>query len=517
MFVLTIALSSLIWAFLPLFVTVASVHQGDLVISNADDLAAAVAAGYEAVAGNLTISNTDLVNLDGLETIRTITGGLTIADNANLTSIAGLDGATSVWKVRIEDNPMLSALELTGVTSVPAGVTVSTPMGGGAPISFPALEHLGNSLLWGYSTEVSLPALQDVAGFLRLVFPTAKSISLPSLRCVWADLVLSGDELESFSAPALDSLGTCNGKSGYPYYPQGFELTKVPKLASLDLPNLTFVAHTLRITWTSLTAIDLPSLTGGVDNVDIVGGPMTSLSLPALHRVSQMHLSYTSNLETVDIPLAEGTIDIHDNAALRTLRMGFTNGFLDVHDNAALQTLDLPEFTSRGRLTVENSPALGSLALPALQLSDGLNIINNATLQSFSAPSLSTIATLRFRGNPQLQTLDVPSLRTFSAVLEISGSALQNLGGLSGVRSGLVTVNSDPGLLLSDNSALTDISGLAGLGDDKGADPIVTGGAKIMDNPLLSAAAVQALLDALEAKYPGSAFPDGVTTSGNGG
>jgi len=39
----------------------------------------------------------------------------------------------------------------------------------------------------------------------------------------------------------------------------------------------------------------------------------------------------------------------------------------------------------------------------------------------------------------------------------------------------------------------------------------------ISDNTSLPSSAIQSFLHALEAKYPGAAFPDGVSAIGNGG
>lgn len=79
-----------------------------LTVRDRDDLSAI--ADCKLITGNLLIEDSELTNLDGLEKLNTIVGGLRIADNRKLTSIAGLRSLTLVNSLELENNPSLLTL-----------------------------------------------------------------------------------------------------------------------------------------------------------------------------------------------------------------------------------------------------------------------------------------------------------------------------------------------------------------------------------------------------------------------
>jgi hypothetical protein len=66
--------------------------------------------GSVKIGGDVTISGPDIINLQGLAGITSLGGGLTITDNPELASLAGLDNITdsSIIKITISLNPLLS-------------------------------------------------------------------------------------------------------------------------------------------------------------------------------------------------------------------------------------------------------------------------------------------------------------------------------------------------------------------------------------------------------------------------
>jgi hypothetical protein len=85
------------------------VWSGDFVVRTAQDLAAL--RSYSVVGNRLTISATDLTEIDDLGELREV-GALYITDNAALASVDGLSGLETVWgDLLIEDNPVLENVD----------------------------------------------------------------------------------------------------------------------------------------------------------------------------------------------------------------------------------------------------------------------------------------------------------------------------------------------------------------------------------------------------------------------
>ena len=77
------------------------------VIRSARD--AASYAGCTTVNGDLTIESSELTNLRYLESLRNVSGALTITDNRELISLRGLNGLKRAGSVRIRNNRQLCA------------------------------------------------------------------------------------------------------------------------------------------------------------------------------------------------------------------------------------------------------------------------------------------------------------------------------------------------------------------------------------------------------------------------
>jgi Receptor L domain len=64
--------------------------------------------GCTGVVGDLQIASSRLSDLEGLESIRSVSGALVIADNNELSDLSGLEQLSSVGSLHIQNNPELS-------------------------------------------------------------------------------------------------------------------------------------------------------------------------------------------------------------------------------------------------------------------------------------------------------------------------------------------------------------------------------------------------------------------------
>jgi hypothetical protein len=171
----------------------AQVWNGDYTVGNESDIAAL--SGYTEVTGNLTIENTALTNLTGLETLTSVGGTLTINLNS-LLSLNGLEGLTSVGgNLDIRNNVSLASLTgLKNLTSVGGDLEIAsnwqsltsltglenlTSVGGNLSIisnpltSLTGLENLtsvgGNWSIWDNDALTNLCALYNLnVNFVKL-------------------------------------------------------------------------------------------------------------------------------------------------------------------------------------------------------------------------------------------------------------------------------------------------------------------------------------------------------------
>lgn len=151
------------------------------------------------------------------------------------------------------------------------------------------------------------------------------------------------------------------------------------------------------------------------------------------------------------------------------------------------------------------------LSFPRLEAVHGhLDLIDVPETRVLSAPALWRADGMTIRGNSTLETLAVGALTTVERDVTIeTNPALTGLDDLkltSGVRD----------LRIRTNESLSTISGLRGLGDALGSDPVVTGDLWIENNPSLPSADVSDLIDFIQDKFPGSAFLGSRATGGNG-
>ncbi len=94
--------------------------EGNLDIQSLNDLQNPDIQSYKTIDGNLIIDYTyDIENLELLQNLEKVNGGIIIRKNNGLKSLAGLENITALDFLEIEDNPALISLEgFTNLTSV---------------------------------------------------------------------------------------------------------------------------------------------------------------------------------------------------------------------------------------------------------------------------------------------------------------------------------------------------------------------------------------------------------------
>ncbi len=91
----------------------AFVWKGNYTIRTHDDIVAI--SGYRVVAGFLRIKDTNLYNLDGLESLIEVGLSLTISGNKYLSNISGLSNLSSAMQIVINDNDALENIHGLGI------------------------------------------------------------------------------------------------------------------------------------------------------------------------------------------------------------------------------------------------------------------------------------------------------------------------------------------------------------------------------------------------------------------
>ncbi|MDP2955965.1 MAG: hypothetical protein Q8N53_06070 [Longimicrobiales bacterium] len=167
-----------------------------------------------------------------------------------------------------------------------------------------------------------------------------------------------------------------------------------------------------------------------------------------------------------------------------------------IRGNNALTTVSLPGLVQVWKnFQVDNHPALTSIVAS-----------NLTTVGAGTGPS-STTGHLNVSGNALLASASFPVLATLDGHLWASTTGLINLNGFSALRSPVYQV------IVTANPALTDISGLSGIGATF-ANPAVVNGFSIQNNTSLCTDHVASLIAAIQARGAG-AFANPPVNSGN--
>jgi hypothetical protein len=345
--------------------------EGDLTLSGAGAVDLSVLSCLCSVGGELSIFDSDLVTLDGLDRLETV-GSLSIVDNRQLSDIQALGSLTDIpGEAVVSGSPdLLNLLGLHGVTAT-GGLTLD----GLGIASLRGLDSLVT--VAGDLTLRDLPALTDMSGASSLDFvdgtflvedtPDHDFTGLESIRRIRSALVVRDS---GASLVGLDNLGTIGGS---------LFLDGVPRISSLDgLSGLAEIGGHLRIyDAPSLNSLSGPSnlrnITGSLwllrTNVASISGLTGLIAVGGLHLDTNPYLTSTAGLPPV-IELSE--LVLHWNA-----------------DLVELTHLDTVR-TVAGPLTISGHAALDQVGpLFGIQFVEGdVTIVNNVALSAEDAQAL---------------------------------------------------------------------------------------------------------------------------------
>lgn len=521
---------------------------GDFVLNDRADLDAFVALGITDLQGSLEVADSDIPVLD-LGCLTSVTGSLIIDTNTSLTAVqlpfltdAGaltilfnhsltsvdVSSLASAGSLFLIDNPLLSTFTLPVLTSIPNTINVEAMTGLvsldlGAVSSANTVTAYDNPSLTGLTlstlnqvgqmvlarnanlVNVALPQLETVTGSIMVEDnPNLPPLQLPQLAQVGGNFTFqrNGGTLSPHSAalPALESA-------------DAVRFLENPQLTGLTLPLMT-EGQVEAVDNTSLSLLDLPQLitsdlisardntnltTFGVGNLQSAQS-FTAFNSPLLTQINLPNLSTAGDL----------TIQATDisTISLPSLTQG---SFFQFSENPSLSSISVPGVGSASTLFLSDLPALAAVNVSGLtSLSQDLWLYQADQLVTFQAPNLQSVAgQLVVHDNPLLVNLDFPSLTTAGRLTIEVNPALPDLNGFTSLASGLET------LTVQTNSALTDVSGLSNLGNQLFADPIFTDRATFQNNPNLCDQDVTALVDGLDAKFPGNMATNGVVQFNN--
>jgi uncharacterized protein YjdB len=324
--------------------------------------------------------------------------------------------------------------------------------------------------------SIDLPVLEEVGGIVSVASnPALQSMALGRLGTAGGMSVFSSAGLSALSLPRLTTISGSFSLAGL-------------SVADLSLPLLTSVGGETILSGRWIKTVDLPSLVFAAE-LHFIDVGLASLDLPSLNSVILLRIMESQSLETFSSGVASGTLIFLNNTSLQSIGLdGFTDGWLDILANPELRTVSAVNARSVS-FRLHDSPLVTEVRLDALTDAQNLELVRDSELASLSLPSLARVP----------------------GRLLIDQSRLADLGAFSALQSGVEQIS------ITANAELTDVSGLSGLGNTSGGDPIVSGSLTITGNTVLPDAAVSALLAALEAKYEGAAVGGTVTVSGNGG
>lgn len=457
------------------------VVAGVLTIANGDDITNLDGLYPVERVGRLILdSNLQLVDVQGLSSLKTVDGSFDMVNNISLTSLYDLSNLTSVGTLSIR---LQRDMDLTGFQGLK---TINGDF-----------ELIGN----GIGSLTGLENLEEITGALtiRLDSGLVNLHGLSGVKHIGAMTIFDNFTLETMGLTSLQSVGKV-------------KMYNNQKLDNLNgLTSLTSITGDLEIftnpQFKSLSGLSgLTSLTGGLTLQHL---PMLSslTGLENLHSVGFALSIYNNDmlmdLSGLALTTVNGSVIINDNNNLQSLHglEGLTmvqggcncpfSGF-SIVNNPKLVSINLPALTSiRGALLIQENPLLVNLDSFEALTSVGVNTdFGNQSISISGNTSLVTIRGLRnvqgdlkggldISGNTVLQTLQgLEGITDVGNGLYVgNNAALTNIDGLSKIRS------ASYGVTISNNPSLLNINGLASLASIDGkTNSILT----ISDNPLIT-------------------------------
>ncbi|MBC8489933.1 MAG: T9SS type A sorting domain-containing protein [Bacteroidetes bacterium] len=364
------------------------------------------------IEGDVEVYGNSIANLNGLNVLTAIGGTLYIHSSNSLTNLVGLESLTSIG----------GTLDIQGSNSLTnlVGLESLTSIG----------SHLHFFLNQNLVSLSGLENLTSIGGSLSL-FHNSALASLTALE----NLTLIGGNITIYSNDALTNL---SGLENISSLGGGLYIYNNDYLNSLTgLDNLTSVSGGVAI----ISGFFLNSLIG-LDNLTFIGGDLE------IFTTSLSSLAELENLTSI-----EGGITIHGNYSLTSL-----SGL----DNINFESIDFLEIYNNSNLSFcEIESVCGYLANPG----GPVTIYNNATGCN-SPPEIASncgivLSCLPFGNYYFTKQIDIdsfqvnyPNCTNLEGIVEIKGSGLTNLLGLSAVTS----IGED--LLIYENNGLNNLAGL---------------------------------------------------------
>ena len=262
--------------------------------------------GCTEIEGNIIIQGDDIVNLNGLNGVTYIGGGIDIYSNYALTNLTGLEGLTSIGDyLRIYFNDSLTSL--TGLDNL-------TSIGGNIEVDY------NNSLtsLTGLDGLISIGGDLLICGNDSLTNLTA----LNNLTSVGGDIVIGSIGCSNASLTNLSGLEGLISIGG------GLGISTNPILTSLtDLGNLTSIGDYLYINAND----SLTSLTG-LDNLTSIGGNLSISFNDALTNITGLDNIYAGSI--IDLGIWGNTLLSTCEVKSICDYLAAPNGIVQIEDNA---------------------------------------------------------------------------------------------------------------------------------------------------------------------------------------
>ncbi len=344
--------------------------------------------GVTCIDGDLLIAGVSDDQLPALSSLTTVTGGVLVVGNPNLTSLAGLDQISAIGGTYlVQSNAGLTSLDGLGALMQAAQISI-----------------VGNDAL---TDLTGLESVTDLDSTL-LVQDNAQLVSLVGLD----NLETSAREVlfrSNQSLASVDALG--HARSLY-----FLEISGSPLLPTVSMPSLTRVEERLLINSNAgLGSIALPVLTTVGDLIQIDDdGALTSLSTPTLLTAGGVNINNDNALIDVSAPqlvLSTANLTLATLPKLTTLELGSVNSvattlqisgaplLADFSGLANIQSVggDLDVLNNSG---IQDFSGLGSLQF----VSGSMVVTGNSTLSSFVGLTQFTEigGALTITGNPLL-------------------------------------------------------------------------------------------------------------------
>ena len=439
----------------------------------------------------VTITGSDITNVDALSNLTSIEGELDISGNSALLDIDGLGNLISIVgivKIGNGFNGNESLININGLlnlTSIEGELSISN---NGALTNIDGLSNLesifGSLYITGNSSLTNIDAFDDLTsidGELLIIGNHALNNINGLVKVTSIAGVL---KIGTFSQ-GNDALTNIDGLSNLISITGTLELSECNSLTNIDaLSNLTNVEGLLKVSGNPVLA-DLNGLDNliGIDGSLEILGNESLLNIDALSGVASIDgvLIISRNAAMMDIDAfiglssIEGTLDITSNQSLQNIN-GLSNltsitgvlniGFRAINTgNSVLNDLNgLRNLTSlEGTLVIGDNDALTNIdGLSNLASIEGeLIISNNGALTNIDALSNHTSieGTLIISYNEVLPNIDgLTNLTSIDGFIIIAhNSSLVNIDGFRNLTS------LEGGLTLDENNALTNINGLLGL------------------------------------------------------